>query len=167
MCGEFLGPTAPGQQQAPAVNMNQQPGMRPQFPTPQLNKPQTVSTMGAQGNMQQVPLTQVSQTPMTPQQPVFYDRSGLTQKELLNQHLRAQQQQQQQHQLPTQPLMPQQGLSVASQNQGAHHQMTQSQAHIPPNQLASPMAQQQVGHAGLFIIIYLIINVLESFWERQ
>lgn len=137
--------------------MNQQPGMRPQFPS-QLNKPQTVSTMGAQGNVQQVPLTQVSQTPMTPQQPVFYDRSGLTQKELLSQHLRVQQQQQQQHQLPTQSLMPQQGLSVASQNQGAHHQMTQSQAHIPPNQLASPMAQQQVGHAGLFNYKLNLVN---------
>ena len=127
--------------------------MRPQFPSPQHNK-QAVSTMGAQGNMQQVPLTQVSQTPMTPQQTVFFNRSGLTQQELLAQHLRAhqqqQQQQQQQHQLPAQSLMPQQGLSVASQNQGAHHQMTQSQAHIPPNQVASPMAQQQGGHPGLF-----------------
>ena len=137
--------------------MNQQPGMRPQFPSPQLNKQQTVSTMGAQGNMQQVPLTQVSQTAMTPQQPVFYDRSGLTNKEILSQHLRVQQQQQQQHQVPTQSLMPQQGLSVASQNQGAHHQMTQSQAHIPPNQLVSPMAQQQVGHAGL-LKYYLFDN---------
>ena len=126
--------------------------MRPQFPSPQHNK-QAVSTMGSQGNMQQVPLTQVSQTPMTPQQTVFFNRSGLTQQELLAQHLRAQhqqQQQQQQHQLPAQSLMPQQGLSVATQNQGAHHQMTQSQAHIPPNQVASPMAQQQGGHPGLF-----------------
>ena len=155
MCGQFVGPTATGQQQAPAGNMNQQPGMRPQFPSPQLNKPQTVSTIGAQGNMQQVPLPQVSQTPMTPQQPVFYDRSGLTRQELLAQHLRAAQHQQ--HQLPTQSLMPQQGLSVASQNQGTHHQMTQSQAHIPPNQVASPMAQQQVGHPGLLIIIKLIM----------
>ena len=133
--------------------MNQQPGMRPQFSSPQLNKPQTVSTMGAQGNLQQVPLAQVSQTPLTQQQPVFFDRSGLTKQELLAQHLRAQQQrqqqQQEQHQLPNQSIMTQQGLSVASQNQGAHHQMTQSQAHIPPNQVASPMAQQQVGHPGL------------------
>lgn len=134
--------------------MNQQPGMRPQFSSPQLNKPQTVSTMGAQGNLQQVPLAQVSQTPLTQQQPVFFDRSGLTQQELLAQHLhvRAQQQrQQQQHQ----SIIQQQGLSVASQNQGAHHQMTQPQAHIPPNQVASPMAQQQVGHPGLFNLLLI------------
>ena len=129
--------------------MNQQPGMRP---STQLNKPQTVSSMGAQGNLQQVPLTQMSQTPLTQQQPGYYDRSGLTRQELVAQHVRAHQQQQS-HQLPTQSLMTQQGLSVASQNQGAHHQMTQSQAHIPPNQVASPMAQQQVGHPGLFSLL--------------
>lgn len=149
----MLGGPAPGQQQAPATNMNQQPGMRPQFSSPQLNKPQTVSTVGAQGNLQQVPLAQVSQTPLTQQQPVFFDRSGLTQQELLAQHLRAQQQRQ--HQLPNQSIMTQQGLSVASQNQGAHHQMTQSQTHIPPNQVASPMAQQQVGHPGLFNLLLI------------
>ena len=112
--------------------MNQQPGMRPQFPSPQLSKPQTVSTMGAQGNLQQVPLTQVSQTPLSQQQPVFYDRSGLTQQELLTQHLRdrqqlqlhaqqqqwmrllqQQQQQQQEHQPQTQSPMTHEGLSAA------------------------------------------------------
>jgi len=38
--------------------------------------------------------------------------------------------------------------------------MTQSQAHIPPNQVASPMAQQQGGHAGLFNFINLILIIL-------
>ena len=142
----FLGPTAPGQQQTAATNMSQQPGMRPQFP-PQINKQQ------GQANLPQVPMP-VSQTQMQPQQVYGYDRSGLTKQQILSQHLLAQQQQQQQ-QLPTQSLMTQQALNVASQNQGAHLQMTQSQSHIPPNKVASPMAQQQVVHPGLLYKFYV------------
>ncbi|KAJ7387817.1 mediator complex subunit Med15 [Desmophyllum pertusum] len=50
-------PSAPGQQQAPTANMSQQPGMRPQFPSPQINKQQTVGTIGGQGTIQQVQTT--------------------------------------------------------------------------------------------------------------
>ena len=144
--------------------MSQQPGMRPQFPSPQINKQQTVGTIGGQGTIQQVQLPQVQPSQIASQQ-VFYDRSGLTQQQILAQHLQhqqqqqraqqqQQQQQQQQHQLPTQSLLTPQALSVASQNQGGHHPMTQSQAHIPPVQVASPMAvQQPTVHQGLFLLL--------------
>ena len=166
-----LGPAAPGQQQTSAVNMNQQPGILVtlQFPSPQINKPQTVSTMGGQGAMQQVPMPQVQQSPMGPQQ-VFYNKSELTQEQIFGQLIQQQQrdfllqhnkhalqcfrqrqQQQQQHSLTTQSLLMQQAMSVNSQNQGGHLQMTQSQPYIPPNQVASPMpVQQQPVHQGLF-----------------
>ena len=152
--------------------------MRLQFPSPQINKPQTVSTMGGQ-----VPMPQVQQSPMGPQQ-VFYNKSGLTQEQILAQHLQQQQQQQplqrvqqqqqqqQQHPLTTQSLLTQQAMSVNSQNQGGHLQMTQSQPYIPPNQVASPMpVQQQPVHQGLFyhdlLAKLLIINTDTTMYFMQ
>lgn len=156
------GPTGPGQQQPQAANMTPQPGMRPQFPTPPINKQQAVGTIG--GTAQQLPMQQVqqgvkmpsglSQAQMTTQQ-VFYDRSGLTQQQILAQHAQhLQQQQMPQHQLQTQNMLAsQQPLGGTSQNQAGHHQMTPSQAHVnvPQGQVASPMpVQQQAVHSGLF-----------------
>ena len=143
-----LGLAASGQQQTSAVNMNRQPGMRLQFPSPEINKPQTVSTMGGQGAMQQVPMPQVQQSPMVPQQ-VFYNKSGLMQAQILGaQHFQQQQQQQPLRRVQTQQQQQQQHPLTT---QSLLMQMTQSQPYIPPNQVASPMpVQQQPVHQGLF-----------------
>lgn len=124
--------------------MAPQPGMRPQFPTPQINKQQPMSSVGVQGTTQQSPMQQVQQAiqrpgsmpqAQLPTQQVFYDKSGLTQHQILNQHL------QQQLQQP----VPQQSLGVTPQSQTGHHQMMPSQAHVsvPPSQVGSPMPVQQ------------------------
>lgn len=166
-----LGPSAPGQQQTPAATMNQ-PGMNRglQFPPPQLNKSQAMNTMGAQGTMQQVvPLGQVQQPTMAPQQ-VFYNKSGMTQEQILAQHLQQHQQQQtpQQHQLTPQAMMSPQAMSVNSQNQGAHHQITQTQSYISPNQGASPIpVQQQPVHQGLSHLHDLVVVDFQQEYNRD
>lgn len=166
-----LGPSAPGQQQTPAATMNQ-PGMNRglQFPSPQLNKSQAMNTIGAQGTMQQVvPLGQVQQPTMAPQQ-VFYNKSGMTQEQILAQHLQQHQQQQtpQQHQLTPQAMMSPQAMSVNSQNQGAHHQITQTQSYISPNQGASPMpVQQQPVHQGLPHLHDLVVVDFQQEYNRD
>ena len=141
--------------------MTPQPGMRPQFPTPPINKHQAVGTMGAQGTQQQVPMQQVPQavkmTGGMGQAQVFFDRSGLTQHQLLTQHAQHLQQPQLQHQLQTQNLMTQQSHGVTSQSQVGHHQMTQAQTHVnvPSVQVASSMpVQQPPVHPGIFDYSY-------------
>lgn len=127
--------------------MTPQLGMRPQYS--QIPKQQPMSTVAAQGTTQQLTMQQAVQRPgAMPQaqmatQQVFYDKSGLTQHQILTQHLQQQQQQQQsqQQQLPLHQLQTQNLL----QNQAGHHQMTQVQTHVnvPPGQVASPMPGQQ------------------------
>jgi len=148
-------PTNPGQQQPQAANMTPQPGMRPQFPTPPMNKQQVVGTIGAQGTPQQLQMQQVQQAVQRPSglsqaqmgtQQVFYDKTGLTQQQLLAQHAKQLQQPQvPQHQQQAQNLLMQQSLNVTPLTQAGHHQMAQSQTHVnvPPGQVGSPMPVQQ------------------------
>ena len=124
--------------------MAPQPGMRPQFPTPQISKQQPMGSVGAQATTQQSSMQQVQQAiqrpgslPQTqlPTQQVYYDKSGLTQHQILNQHLQQQ----------LQPPVPQQSLGVTPQSQSGHHPMMSSQAHVsvPPSQVGSPIPVQQ------------------------
>ena len=141
--------------------MTPQPGMRPQFPTPPMNKQQVVGTIGAQGTPQQLQMQQVQQAVQRPSglsqaqmgtQQVFYDKTGLTQQQLLAQHAKQLQQPQvPQHQQQPQSLLMQQSLNVTPLSQAGHHQMAQSQTHVnvPPGQVGSPMpVQQQPVHPG-------------------
>ena len=129
--------------------------MRPQFPTPQINRQQPLNSGGAQGTSQQLPLQQVQQPVQRPvgalsqasmQVPVFFDKSGLTQQQILSQHLQQPQPQlqqpMQQHQLQTPNMLTQAQLGVPPHSQAGHHQMTQP-LNVPSNQVGSPMPVQQ------------------------
>ena len=153
----IIGQPAPGQQQPQGVNMTPQPGMRPQFPTPAITKQQGVGAMGGtQNTLQQLPMQHLQQAVKLPAslsqaqgQGQVFDRSGLTQQQLLNQHIL------QAQQMQAQTLLGQQQAArgFGSQGQMAHHQLSQPQTHVnvSAGQVASPMpVQQQTVHQGLF-----------------
>lgn len=155
----IIGQPAPGQQQPQGVNMTPQPGMRPQFPTPAITKQQGVGAMGGtQNTPQQLPMQHLQQAVKLPAslsqaqgQGQVFDRSGLTQQQLLNQHIL------QAQQMQAQTLLGQQQAArgFGSQGQMAHHQLSQPQTHVnvSAGQVASPMpVQQQTVHQGLFEI---------------
>ena len=143
----IIGPTALGQQQPQGVNMTPQPGMRAQFPTPAITKQQGVGAMGGtQNTPQQLPMQHLQQAVKLPAslsqaqgQGQVFDRSGLTQQQLLSQHLL-------QQQMQAQTLLGQQQAArgFGSQGQMAHHQLSQS-VHFDQ----SGLTQQQLDVAHL------------------
>lgn len=143
-----------GQQQPQPANMASQPTVRAQFPTPQINKQSTLNSVAVQGATQQLQMQQMQQAVQRPggglsqsamQMPIF---SGLTQQQILSQHLQPQPQAQrqqpmpQQHQMQNPNMLAQASLGVSPQSQSGHQQMTQS-LNVTANQVASSMAVQQ------------------------
>ena len=110
---------------------------------------------GTQNTPQQLPMQHLQQAVKLPAslsqaqgQGQVFDRSGLTQQQLLSQHLL-------QQQMQAQTLLGQQQAArgFGSQGQMAHHQLSQSQTHVnvSAGQVVSPMpVQQQTVHQGLF-----------------
>lgn len=151
--------------------MASQPTVRAQFPTPQINKQSTLNSVSVQGATQQLQMQQMQQavqrtggglSQSAMQMPIF---SGLTQQQILSQHLQTQPQAQrqqpmpQQHQMQNPNMLAQAPLGVSPQSQSGHHQMTQS-LNVPPNQGGSSMAvQQQAVLPGRFgITLYLYVE---------
>ncbi|XP_015752766.1 PREDICTED: mediator of RNA polymerase II transcription subunit 15-like [Acropora digitifera] len=145
-----------GQQQPQPANMASQPTVRAQFPTPQINKQSTLNSVAVQGATQQLQMQQMQQAVQRPggglsqsamQMPIF---SGLTQQQILSQHLQPQPQAQaqrqqpvpQQHQMQNPNMLAQAPLGVSAQSQSGHQQLTQS-LNVTPNQVGSSMAVQQ------------------------
>ena len=148
--------------------MTPQQGIRPQFSTSQMNRQNLLTSVGAQGTSQQLSMQQVQQPVQRTggglsQVPVFYDKSGLTQQQILSQHLQQPQPQPQpqqplpQHQLQTQNMM------TVSQ---AGHQITQPLT-VAPNQVMSPMPVQQQPvlpgkYSRTLSLIFSVVNLFCS-----
>lgn len=153
--------------------MASQPTVRAQFPTPQINKQSTLNSVAVQGATQQLQMQQMQQAVQRPggglsqsamQMPIF---SGLTQQQILSQHLQPQPQAQaqrqqpvpQQHQMQNPNMLAQAPLGVSAQSQSGHQQLTQS-LNVTPNQVGSSMAvQQQPVLPGRFrITLYVCVE---------
>lgn len=151
--------------------MASQPTVRAQFPTPQINKQSTLNSVAVQGATQQLQMQQMQQAVQRPggglsqsamQMPIF---SGLTQQQILSQHLQPQPQAQrqqpmpQQHQMQNPNMLAQAPLGVSAQSQSGHQQLTQS-LNVTSNQVGSSMAvQQQPVLPGRFCItLYLCVE---------
>ena len=92
--------------------MASQPTVRAQFPNPQISKQSTLNSVAVQGATQQLQMQQMQQAVQRPggglpqsamQMPIF---SGLTQQQILSQHLQPQPQAQRQQPMPQQHQLP-------------------------------------------------------------